>query len=373
MKVLFITGSYPPMKCGVGDYLFNLANSLSKNDGINIGILTSIQARPVSETDNVMVYPIIRDWGISRIFEIVRFIKDWNPDIVHIQYPTQGYMSNAGFMRRVMTSILPLIAYLTRRKVVQTWHEGYKLKNAHLFLFQVIVPSSIVVVRPEYEKKLPALFRYILNYKRIMHIRNASSIRRKYLNEDEKSNLRRRYLKNQKRLIVFFGFIYPHKGVEYLFNIANPETDRIVIVGGYDENSEYIKNLKRIANSKTWRQKVEILGFASEEVISEILTVADAVVLPFRGEGGGEWNSSLHAAISHDSFVLTTSLNKYGYDKKYNVYYAKIDNVEQMRLGLDAYAGTKRKVGKTQAFDDWEEISEQHILLYRHVLDIKDS
>jgi len=90
MKILFITGSYPPMKCGVGDYQYNLAKSLSKTNDVNIGVLTSTDAKPVSETDNVEVYPIIRDWGIGRIFKIVKFIRDWDPDIVHIQYPTQG-------------------------------------------------------------------------------------------------------------------------------------------------------------------------------------------------------------------------------------------------------------------------------------------
>jgi len=181
----------------------------------------------------------------------------------------------------------------------------------------------------------------------------------------------RRYLKDQKRLVVYFGFIYPHKGVEYLFNIANPKTDQIVIAGGYDEDSDYITKLKKIANSKTWHHKVEFLGFSSEEVISELLSIADAVVLPFRGEGGGEWNSSLHAAISHDAFVITTSLSKNGYDEKHNVYYSMVDDVEQMKLGLDTYAGIRRNIETIQGFDSWKEIGEQHIQLYRRLLNIK--
>ena len=53
------------------------------------------------------------------------------------------------------------------------------------------------------------------------------------------------------------------------------------------------------ASTSPWLDKVTITGISSPESISELLTVADAVVLPFRGgEGeshqGGQTDSGVH-------------------------------------------------------------------------------
>ena len=41
MKVLLVTGSFPPMKCGVGDYTACLAEALARKPNIEVAVLTS--------------------------------------------------------------------------------------------------------------------------------------------------------------------------------------------------------------------------------------------------------------------------------------------------------------------------------------------
>ena len=90
MRVLLVTGSFPPMKCGVGDYSCNLAKSLAACAEIQIGVLTSVFDSNESEREGLEVFPIMKSWSLAETLKVIKVIRSWLPDIVHIQYPTQG-------------------------------------------------------------------------------------------------------------------------------------------------------------------------------------------------------------------------------------------------------------------------------------------
>ena len=86
-----MTGSFPPMKCGVGDYSYNLAKSLAACAEIQIGVLTSVFDSNESGWEGLEVFPIMKSWGLAETLRVIKIIRYWLPDILHIQYPTQGY------------------------------------------------------------------------------------------------------------------------------------------------------------------------------------------------------------------------------------------------------------------------------------------
>ena len=47
IRVLLITGSYPPMKCGVGSYSQRLAMALADYSGVKVTVLTDKRASEV--------------------------------------------------------------------------------------------------------------------------------------------------------------------------------------------------------------------------------------------------------------------------------------------------------------------------------------
>jgi glycosyltransferase involved in cell wall biosynthesis len=361
MRVLMVTGSYPPMKCGVGDYSRNLAEALAVNHEFHVAILTSISGTGEDKAENLEIFPIMRSWGLAEALKVIKAIRRWSPDIVHIQYPTQGYGGGS------LPWVLPMIAALMRRKVVQTWHEGYSGRDAPELFLKSIVPSWLIFVRPQYETKLHPHLRWALWRKRTAFISNASSIPRVKPDEQMKDEIRKRYVKKQKRLIVFFGFVYPNKGVELLFAIADCALDQIVIAGGFDENSEYGRDIIKRASTEEWLGKVTITGFLPVADVAELLAVADAVILPFR-TGGGEWNTSIHGAVLNGAFVITTSLTERGYDGKRNVYFAEVDNVQEMKLALGSYAGRRREYDADIDVNEWRKIGHQHRLLYESIV-----
>ena len=357
MRILFVTGSLPPQRCGVGDYTNHLMVALNKHSKCEVGVLTSSSLVQGCDEKKYTIYPVMQNWSFSELGKFIAIVKNFNPDIIHIQYPAQGYGT------KFLPWLLPFIGFLLCIKIVQTWHEIYGPRQMFRFFWLGIVPGGLIVVRPEYDNKLSRWLRWGLKNKVIRFIRNASSIPRASLSIDEAKRLKKYYLKSQKRLITFFGFIYPEKRVELLFDIADSHKDQIIICGARPEIGEYQKSVHVKSNCFPWTGKVSITGELPGEEVAKLLAVSDAVILPFKS-GGGDWNTSIHGAQAQGTFVLTTSNSASGYDKLTNTYYASIDGVAEMKNALEKYSGVKN-IEYRDIDAVWRSISNEHLDLYR--------
>jgi glycosyltransferase involved in cell wall biosynthesis len=345
------------MKCGVGDYTQSLAKALATLPEVKVGVLTNGEAEGVLGRPEIEVLPLMRRWQVREIFVLLQVLRKWKPDLVHIQYPTQGF---AGAR---LPWLIPLLAFMLGKKVVQTWHEEFGRSSA-LLILKAIIPSKFVVVRPRYRDRMPPSIKRLLRNRVMQYIPSASAIPYADLSEVQAYQLRAKYLLGQSRLIVFFGFVYPNKRLEILFEIADPTRDQIVIAGELPLGSEYSRRIQQIAKSESWLDKVTVTGFLPATEVAALLRVADAVVLPFK-LGGGEWNTSIHGALLQNTFVLTTSDSVNGYDSKRNIYFSRIDDVDEMSKALEKFSGMKRSSVNYEAQDEWRQIAKHHFDLYQ--------
>ncbi len=95
MRVLFVTGEYPVMQGGVGDYTHRLGQALGVL-GAEVHVLTHVDAggdhlRAPDGTQEPVVYPRLgkRGWNLWR--QVLRMIDEVKPDVVHIQYQSAAY------------------------------------------------------------------------------------------------------------------------------------------------------------------------------------------------------------------------------------------------------------------------------------------
>ncbi|MGD9726974.1 MAG: glycosyltransferase [Hydrogenophaga sp.] len=356
MRVLLVAGTFPPAHCGVGDYAEKLATALAKQPGIAIGVLTTRQTN-TSRADGVIIINKALAWRLKELFSLIQSIRAWRPDVVHFQYPSQG------FFERVLPHVLPIVCRLLRIKVVQTWHEPYRLRRFPLFFLNVLGANGLIFVRPNYLDLLPPSFRTMVKRFRFSVIPNASSLPLCKLSTSEVANLRLGYLEGKTRLIVFFGFLYPSKGVEQLFEIANPLTDRLVLAGPVVDPA-YQAQLKEQAALLGWEEGVQFAGFLPSEVAANLLAAADAVLLPFL-TGGGEWNTSIHAAQSQGTLIITTSKHPAGDDLLANMYTAAPGSIDEMRNALNRLSG-RRSVSRSPDAQ-WGEIAAAHLAFYQSI------
>lgn len=353
-RVLLVVGSYPPAQCGVGDYSQRLSASLAAHSDLKVGVLTTeLEGRDGAGSID-LVCPM-KTWGLFTLPSVVRGICRWNPDLLHFQFPSQGIDN------RIMPFILPLLCHLLGFKVIQTWHEPYRWRRLMQFLLLVVGTRGLIFVRPNYLNLIPMVFRWVVKKKPRATIINASSLPVCQRNIDEWTSIRQRFLSGQKRLIVFFGFVYPRKGIEHVFEIANPQTDRVVIAGTVPDQN-YAKDLSETAKEKGWDKKVGFTGFLSPQDAADLLSVADAVLLPFL-DGGGNWNTSIHGALAQGTLVITTSNEPFGYDVDRNLFTANPLAISEMRDALNTYAG--RRVPALDPETRWKEIAVEHVDFYR--------
>ena len=357
MRILLVAGSYPPEPCGVGDYTEKLANSLAALKGVHVGVLTtSASGRRSTNTSPVELMEAVQKWNFYELPKLISVIRQWRLDLVHIQYPSQGF-----FFRR-LPSFLPLMCRLMGLKVIQTWHEPHRMRGVLHFLLQALGASGLIFVRPSYLDMLPPPFRRLIKRNHQVTIPNASSLPISPLDETQRLDLRAQYIGPYKRLVVFFGFVYPSKGIELLFDIAAPSSDSVIIAGAVKDDT-YMHQLAEVALAKGWREdQLHFTGFLSPQDAADLLAVADAVVLPFLN-GGGEWNTSIHSALAQGTLVITTAVSPRGDEPQRNLYTAAPVDIHAMRTALDRLAGRRGSPKSTES--QWQEIAMVHVNFYR--------
>ena len=246
MKVLIVSGSFPPMVCGVGDYTYNLAVNLGKINNVDIAIVTDVKAGENSQ-EGVEIFPVVDTWDIFSLRKILSIVKSWEPDLVHIQYPTLGYKNS------IFPSFLPLL-FSPVAPVVETWHEPLSRKGLFRYFPNCLAKTRLITVEENYHKFLPRWYAALIKRKKNVHIPIASNIPYANLGKEAITGLRRKYNCGERKLISFFGMINERKGVESLLEIVDFERDKLIIISSIDLSTEYHqKFLKTIEHSRNER------------------------------------------------------------------------------------------------------------------------
>lgn len=361
MRVLFITGSLPPVSCGVGDYTDALLRALATSPGMELGVLTAASVvRAMSRDQSPRAYQVlapVAGWGLRDAVRMFRTIRAWRPDVVHLQYPTQGYADGW------LASLAVPLAAMSGAKVVRTWHEGFHTRQGVRLLVQSFSRGPAVVVRPDFAERVSHRLEPLIRKRRQELIIGASAIPRSILDDEALSVCRHDLLGGARRLFVFFGFLYPAKGVERLLAAANPTTDRVVICGEDGVDAPYTAKLKALVAGGQWQGHAAMLGRQPEAVIADLLAAADAAVFPFLS-GGGVWNSSIHAATTQGTPVVTTTAGAPGVSANGLIRYVPALDDARLRAALDEVP-VWRADRRPPPVDEWQRIATAHCELYR--------
>ena len=268
MKVLLVSGSYPPVFCGIGDYTLKLSEAL-QHSGIEVEVLANI------------------NWSLRNIFYIKRTISEINPDIIHIQYPSVGY----GF------SLVPQLLSLMYKTIV-TIHEvsqSYWMRKLSLMPFSF--RSTLIFTNSFELSAFKKIFPWRTSNCHIVPIGSNISVN---------SNIKNTKDRNFEN-IVYFGQIRPQKGLESVVELAklikeNNLNYRLIVVSQLFERFksyyEYIFNSAKDLNIE-WKLNL------SESNVGEILSSNALCYLPFP-DGASERRGSLFAALNNKMLVFTT-------------------------------------------------------------------
>jgi glycosyltransferase involved in cell wall biosynthesis len=361
LRLLLVSGSLPPMRCGIGDYTAALARALAESGQCRVAVLTSrIEGRSdADETPGVEVLPLIQRWRTRNLARALGIVRSWKPEVLHVQYPSQGYDGPLALLLGTAAR------WLLGVPLVLTLHEPMDWDlQAPAMAALIRSAAALIIVKPRLRELLHPWRGWMVAGKHLQLVPNATPLPRVTPSAERVRAVRERFGVGARALVAYFGYVYPGRGVHRLFEIADPRAHYLVIVGGtMDTAAPYFAAVSARARSDDWRGACTVTGFVPAAEAAEILACADAVVLPFEG-GGGSWNTSFLGARSQGTFVLTTALDARGYDARENVYYARVGDVEEMRRALAAHLGTRcEPVG----VPTWEQVAAQHLAIYRGV------
>lgn len=307
MKIGIIS-IYPPPNSkhskmgGVASYTHNLANSIPKDSEIMV-FANKLQDIESSYTEDDITIKRCWDRGIIYPFQIFYNILSSRVDVVHVQH--EFFLYGNG-ISAVFFPVLQLLLKLLNKPIIVTVHgviplsklndnfiEQNKLKGKKIVLktelyslvkFIVKLSDCIIV----HEDKLKDILEneYNCNSSKICVIPHGIEDRKDLIENDKAKQM---LGFQDKKIVLFFGYLTGYKGIELLidaFNFIDDKEIMLIIAGGEhprlkDDESykKYIEELKKKANNTG--KNIIFTGFVSEEKIAAYFSAADLVVCPY--------------------------------------------------------------------------------------------
>lgn len=318
-KICFISGAFPNMQCGIGDYTYNLAKELSKA-GNEVSVITSNKA--INDIgDNVKVYNIVENWNFRNLKRIINQLKEINPEVVNIQYPSGEYKKN------LMINFLPLfIKRKIKCEVIETIHEYSiftilgKIRNGISFKFA----DKIIVVEESYINEIRKMNKKV----QIEYLPISANVKKSNISKEKIEETRKKLKIDNCKVMSFFGFANANKGIENIFYVLKEIPNiKLLFIGDVKEDDEYQKGLIELAKSMGIYERIIFLGFINQEEAGDYLRCTDLCILPFVN-GVSNRNGSFLAAYNQNMPIVTTTKNN-SYQKD-GVYYVQINDKENL-------------------------------------------
>lgn len=336
MRLLVISGAFPPMRVGEADHALQLCWQLAER-GHDVHVLTT-KGCLNPEGANFSVHPIMPSWKWPDLPKLMRFLARCSPDGVILMYIGIIYNDHPmmTFAPTLSKIILPSVPFVTQFENIQ----GAYLHGASLgarcvrkaialcvgakrvdYSFGTLLSDSdrIIVLSGVHLAKLAKLAPGIEQKSVMIPV---PPLMRVSPDDGGLARARGRELLKVEPddfVIVYFGRIYPQKGIETLlraFHIVSSKRRNIHLVlvgGGIDRHdshhfrSSYPGEMTQLALELGIAQMVTWTGEFdwNSELPSLYLRASDLCVLPFNS-GVMLNNSSFAMTASYGLPIITT-------------------------------------------------------------------
>ena len=316
MKVLFVSGEFPPMQGGVGDYTREIGLAL-RDLGNEVHVATSTQAAPVN---GLSVHPVVERWSWGCWSILLDLVRQHRPDVVHVQYQAAAYAMHPAI--NFWPRRLRLLG-ADRPGSVVTFHDlkvPYLFPKAGRVRWWVILAlarwsDAVIVTNAE---DLETLAPYPLSPAPYL-IPIGSNIEPAPTAGYDRNAWRARWgVGPEDILLSYFGFLNESKGGEALIQaldgvVKKGYRARLLMVGGKWGSSDptnvaYAQWVEALINELGLSERVMWTGYTPQEEVSANLLASDICVLPYR-DGASFRRGSFMAALVHGLPIVTTAPN----------------------------------------------------------------
>ena len=312
MNIGIVTGEYPPMKGGVGDYTRTLALHLTANSH-KVQVITDQRCiHPQNYVDeHNIIANVSRRWSWLDLWRIRKTTSDL--DILCIQYQAAAYGS--------MSLPIHFLPCITVPPTVVTFHD---LKPPYLFpkagrlrkqaVWQMARCSDGAITTNSEDYHVCA---DKFQSPRLVEIPIGSNI--PYSSTDTLSNinLRTKYGIGKEELVIgYFGLMNKSKGAKTLVQAlaalhSNDLPARLLLIGELTgstdaTNSNYNIEINDLAHDLGVKKHIVKTGYLDPSSTSAALLTCDLMVMPYI-DGASFRHGSLLACLTHGCPTITTN------------------------------------------------------------------
>lgn len=384
ISVCLLTGEFPPMAGGMGDYTRELARALLEK-GAEPFVLTSQKA----QADTPYPLPILSTvpkWDFSALGQVAKALQRENPALLHIQYQAAAYDMHAA------VHLLPWrLRWLgPPLKTVVTFHDlrlPYLFPKAgplRLWALRILAHGgNAVITAARQDEKVVRSW----GISRVQTVPIGSNIHPRppagYSREEWRKRLG---VDSTEILLAYFGFLNQSKGGEVLIQalaelVRKGRRAKLLMVGGMTGSSDptdqvYAKKVWEVIAELGLQERVLWTGFVSQGEVSAHLLAADIAVLPYQ-DGVSLRRGSLMAALAHGLPIVSTfpQGEPEGIVDGENMTLAPIGDAGALAQKIEVLADSpqlRERLSQgarvlAQAFS-WDKIAKKHLEVYRELL-----
>ena len=332
MRIGLITGEYPPMQGGVGDFTHELERAL-REIGHQVHVITGKPQAPGPGAPRLNVHRVVDGWEWGCWRQVLALAEELRLETLNVQYqaaaynmhPAINFIGSIIYRGKRSGSIIPQEApfrrgHRERPPVVVTFHD---LKVPYLFpkagplrwqAVRMLARRADGVIATNYEDYLR--LEEETPSARLSLIPIGSNISPAPPPDYERGAERARWgVGPDDVLLGYFGFLNESKGGEELMRalailVGAGVPAHLLMIGGRVGSSDatnqaYAEKVEGLIAELGLVDRVHWTGYTHPEAVSAGLFATDVCVLPYR-DGVSFRRGTLHACLAHGRAVVTT-------------------------------------------------------------------
>lgn len=271
MKKIIIVSSYPSKlkihdekTVGVASYTKNLLLSLKKNKkDLGVEVLAEYFDKKESYVENgIKVERLWKRNSIISLFSLLKLLVCKKEK--QIIFSFEAYMFGDIFIN-IFFFLMLVALKIFGKKIIIIFHQV--VKELKFFYLPFLLLVDKVIIFENYFKNV------LWNSKKVIFIPHAV----------EDFNIKKQILNNEN--ILYFGYLSPYKGIDFLIEIWEKNYGNLIIAGGGNPNhmgnKKYHNFVKNILN-KAKEKKIITTGFLPEEEIVKYFKKTSLVIFPYK-------------------------------------------------------------------------------------------
>lgn len=331
MKLLVVSSAFPPIAGPESSHTKALCEEFARR-GVELHLLTSaVRAQDLPASPSYHIHPVIRVWNWWSLPLIIRLAKQIRPQVILLIYIDWIYNFHAAItlLPTLVKWLLPGTSCVTQfenengragNAPVRRKRYHYVKSAAHLLVgsrdesYGTLLRDSDAIITLS-ERHLDGLARAdgVLRSKAVVIPAPSLVTPLPGANSELKAEGRARLKADDDTLVlVFFGYVYPSKGLDILLRgvallkgrlEGSPRVQLVVL--GCIADPDLATKLPRLQAELNLCDDIVWLGYQDDLAASMYLRAADVAVLPF-ADGVRLNNSSFAVCASHGLPIVTT-------------------------------------------------------------------